>query len=60
VFGIALLNFINNLFPLIFLIENKVIYLLIVGSFQQRLNINERPIVNKYCEGKMKSTLKRR
>jgi len=24
-----------------------------------KLNINKKPIVNKYCEGKMKRTLKR-
>jgi len=45
VFGIALLTF--------------RVYT-IVGNLQQRLNMNERPIANKYCEGKMKSTLKRR
>ena len=29
-------------------------------SFHPRLNIDEKPIANKYCEGKMKSILKRR
>ena len=29
------------------------------GKFHLRLNTGERPIANKYCEGKMKSTLKR-
>jgi hypothetical protein len=29
------------------------------GIFHLRLNIGKRPIANKYCEGKMKSTLKR-
>ena len=29
------------------------------GKFHQRLNIHERPIANKYREGKMKRTLKR-
>ncbi len=29
------------------------------GIFHLRLNIGERPIANKYREGKMKSTLKR-
>ena len=29
------------------------------GIFHQRLNINEKPIVNKYCEGKLKRTLKK-
>jgi hypothetical protein len=29
------------------------------GKFHLRLNIGTRPIANKYCEGKMKSTLKR-
>ena len=29
------------------------------GKFLLRLNIGERPIANKYCEGKMKRTLKR-
>ena len=29
------------------------------GKFHLRLNIGERPIANKYREGKMKSTLKR-
>jgi len=29
------------------------------GRLLLRLNTNERPIVNKYCEGKMKRTLKR-
>ncbi|CAK8537586.1 unnamed protein product [Lathyrus sativus] len=29
------------------------------GKFRPRLNIGERPIANKYCEGKMKRTLKR-
>jgi len=48
VFGIALLNL------TIVACHN------FVGNLQQRLNINERPIANKYCEGKMKSTLKRR
>ena len=29
------------------------------GKFHLRLNMGERPIANKYREGKMKSTLKR-
>ena len=29
------------------------------GSILLTLNISERPIANKYCEGKMKRTLKR-
>ena len=29
------------------------------GKFLEKLNIGERPIANKYCEGKMKRTLKR-
>ena len=29
------------------------------GKFHRRLNTGGRPIANKYCEGKMKSTLKR-
>ena len=29
------------------------------GKFHLMLNIGERPIVNKYCEGKMKRTLER-
>ena len=29
------------------------------GKFHLKLNINERPIVKKYREGKMKRTLKR-
>jgi hypothetical protein len=29
------------------------------GKYHPRLNIGERPIANKYREGKMKSTLKR-
>jgi hypothetical protein len=29
------------------------------GKFHLKLNICTRPIANKYCEGKMKSTLKR-
>jgi hypothetical protein len=29
------------------------------GKFHLKLNICGRPIVNKYCEGKMKRTLKR-
>ena len=29
------------------------------GKFHLRLNTGERPIANKYCEGKMKRTLKR-
>ena len=29
------------------------------GKFHLRLNTGGRPIANKYCEGKMKSTLKR-
>jgi len=29
------------------------------GNFHLKLNIGERPIANKYCEGKMKRTLKR-
>ena len=30
-----------------------------VGKFQLKLNIDKKPIVNKYREGKMKRTLKR-
>jgi len=29
------------------------------GKLHPKLNIDERPIANKYCEGKMKRTLKR-
>ena len=29
------------------------------GKFHLKLNIGTRPIANKYCEGKMKSTLKK-
>ena len=29
------------------------------GKFHLKLNIGTRPIANKYCEGKMKSSLKR-
>ena len=29
------------------------------GIFHQRLNIDEKPIANKYCEGKLKRTLKK-
>ena len=29
------------------------------GKFHPRLNMGTRPIANKYCEGKMKSTLKK-
>jgi len=29
------------------------------GGFHRRLNITGKPIANKYCEGKVKSTLKR-
>ena len=29
------------------------------GKFHLKLNISKRPIANKYCEGKMKRTLKR-
>ena len=29
------------------------------GKFHLKLNMDERPIANKYCEGKMKRTLKR-
>ena len=29
------------------------------GKFRPRLNIGERPIANKYSDGKMKRTLKR-
>ena len=29
------------------------------GKFVPRLNMDPRPIANKYCEGKVKSTLKR-
>ena len=29
------------------------------GKFHLKLNTGERPIANKYCEGKMKRTLKR-
>ena len=29
------------------------------GKFHLKLNIGSRPIANKYCEGKMKRTLKR-
>jgi len=32
----------------------------IVDRFQQKLNISETPIVKKYCEGKVKRTLKRK
>ena len=31
----------------------------LVGKFHLKLNIGERPIANKYREGKMKSTLER-
>jgi len=30
------------------------------GKFHPRQNIGKKPIANKYCEGKMKSTLKRK
>ena len=30
------------------------------GRFHLKLNISERPIAKKYCEGKVKRTLKRR
>ena len=30
-----------------------------VGKFQLKLNMDKKPIANKYREGKMKSTLKR-
>ena len=33
---------------------------LIVDRSQQKLNISETPIAKKYCEGKVKRTLKRR
>ena len=29
------------------------------GKFHLKLNISEKPIANKYCEGKMQRTLKR-
>jgi len=29
------------------------------GKFHLKLNMKERPIANKYCEGKMKRTLKK-
>ena len=29
------------------------------GKLHLKLNIGERPIANKYCEGKMERTLKR-
>jgi hypothetical protein len=29
------------------------------GKFHLMLNMGEKPIANKYCEGKMKRTLKR-
>ena len=29
------------------------------GKFHLKLNMDERPIANKYCEGKMQRTLKR-
>ena len=29
------------------------------GKFHPKLNTGKRPIANKYCEGKMKRTLKR-
>ena len=29
------------------------------GIFHRRLNIDEKPIANKYCEGKLKRTLKK-
>ena len=29
------------------------------GKFHLKLNMDERPIANKYCEGKVKRTLKR-
>jgi len=29
------------------------------GIFLRKLNKNKKPIVNKYCEGKMKRTLKK-
>ena len=29
------------------------------GKFHPKLNTGERPIANKYCEGKMQRTLKR-
>ena len=29
------------------------------GKFHPKLNTGEKPIANKYCEGKMKRTLKR-
>jgi len=32
----------------------------VAGNLQPRLNTGERPIANKYCEGKMKRTLGRR
>ena len=31
----------------------------VYGRFHIKLNIGRRPIANKYCEGKMKRTLKR-
>jgi len=35
------------------------VQLKIGGKFHLKLNIGERPIANKYCEGKMKRTLKK-
>ena len=37
----------------------RVQYKIEGGIFHQRLNIDEKPIVNKYCEGKLKRTLKK-
>ncbi len=35
------------------------VYLKVGGKFHLKLNMGKRPIANKYCEGKMKSTLRR-
>jgi len=35
------------------------VQLKIGGKFHLKLNIGKRPIANKYCEGKMKRTLKK-
>jgi len=37
----------------------RVQYKIKGGIFHQRLNIDEKPIVNKYWEGKLKRTLKK-
>ena len=50
----------------IFIIKGRVmessclgLQLKVGGKFHRRLNTGGRPIANKYCEGKMKRTLKR-